>query len=67
MPQPILIKRTVTAQPGAQHRWDLVYQYLVKWSLQHEPANPLQQKENNHESSDLCPCINPTPGAKSEH
>lgn len=59
------IHRKTIQQSEGQRRWDLAYQYLLRWS---EESNAyLKTQEANHESSDLCAGLDPTPGPEPDH
>ena len=48
------IQRQVVPKENAQRKWDLAYQYLLKWGQ----GKSSQEQEVQNESRDLRSCIN---------
>ncbi len=68
MKQEWVIHRQITLQADGQRRWDLAYQSLPRWiQTATQTGLPTQtNQEEDHESSDLYPSIDATPGSNSD-
>ena len=55
-------RRCLVQQQDAAHRWDQVYQLLLRWNSStelEEFALIPEQKELKDENSNICACVNP--------
>jgi hypothetical protein len=58
-----IIRRSTIQKTDAQFRWNRAYQSLVQWSVAstaERSQSPRVQKEDNHESRDVCAGLHPS-------
>ena len=70
MKSPFIVRRQSLPHPLAEHRWDRIYQLLLRWSstVEQEQFVPRShQMEVEDESSNLCPSVDATASAIPNH
>jgi hypothetical protein len=64
------IRRELKPVLDGQRRWDLAYQYLLRWTLSSQPAQTAggpQPQEVYDEHRDVCAGVDAAPGADPNH
>jgi hypothetical protein len=60
------VRRTVAEYSDGQHRWDTVYQLLLRWMMEQQPVE-LPRQEKDHEDCHLCSSIDQSSNANANH
>jgi hypothetical protein len=59
------IRRTVIARQDGERRWDEVYQFLLRWAMEHDATRclaPEHQQEESHGNRPVWACVDhPSP------
>ena len=60
MKTPWHVRRGTVAQPDGERRWDEAYQFLLRWTMEHEAGTrpaPSHLQEDTHGSRSVRPCL----------
>ncbi len=61
------IARSTLPRPDGAHRWDLAYQFLLRWAMEAEAGSALaslpQPQEESHGNCPVCPRLDQPPAA----
>jgi hypothetical protein len=64
------IRRTVTARHDGERRWDDVYQFLLRWAMEHDATQclaPEHQQEESHGNRPVCACVDQSSTTSADH